>query len=132
MIPIRVETWKLDVNQNDPVFELDHEVTEFYNMTDLSPSSFQTLADQILDDEELALKFHNVKRQYGPLSVDTCDESCRLQASCEASQSTYIDVKLCQGEPANSLIHDPVFAFSELMLDPWYDFSWVEQTEVLQ
>lgn len=40
MIPIRVETWKLDVNQNDPVFELDHEVTEFYNMTDLSPSSF--------------------------------------------------------------------------------------------
>lgn len=44
MIPIRVETWKLDVNQQFPDFEMDHEMTEYYDMADLSPSSFEVLA----------------------------------------------------------------------------------------
>ena len=40
MLPIKIETWAIDITQDDPVFELHHELTEHYEINDLSPSSF--------------------------------------------------------------------------------------------
>jgi len=45
LLPLQVETYTLDVNAENPDFELDHELTEWYNVTDLSPSSMSALSD---------------------------------------------------------------------------------------
>jgi hypothetical protein len=37
MLPIRIETYTLDVELENPDFVLDHELTEFFEMEDLSP-----------------------------------------------------------------------------------------------
>lgn len=64
---------------------MDHELTDYYQMSDLSPNSFEMLAIKMQTDEEIALKFLNSKRQHGPTSKDKCNEKCRLKASCESS-----------------------------------------------
>lgn len=43
MLPVKVETYRLDPNMATPQFEYDHELTSYYNMTDLSPTSFDIL-----------------------------------------------------------------------------------------
>ena len=43
MLPVKVETYRLDPNMPNPEFEFDHELTSYYNMTDLSPTSFDIL-----------------------------------------------------------------------------------------
>ena len=40
MLPVKIETYSMDINVEDPVFELDHEMTSLYGMQDLSPASF--------------------------------------------------------------------------------------------
>lgn len=57
MLPIKVETWAIDITQDDPVFEFHHELTEYYGMPDLSPSSFDALSERFLNDEVLAVKY---------------------------------------------------------------------------
>lgn len=41
-------------------------MTEYYNMPDLSPSSFDALADRMLEDETLALKYIHTMNQNSP------------------------------------------------------------------
>jgi len=48
MLPVKIETYAMDITQQDPVFELDHEMTELYKMPDLSPSSFDYLSASLL------------------------------------------------------------------------------------
>jgi len=59
MLPIKVETYLLNITQENPDFELDHEMTQYYNMTDLSPQSYEKLSQEFLDNEELAVKYIN-------------------------------------------------------------------------
>jgi len=66
MVPVKVETWAFDPTQENPVFEFHHEMTEYYNMPDLSPSSFDALADRMLEDETLALKYIHTMNQNSP------------------------------------------------------------------
>lgn len=61
MLPIAIETYKLDVEAENPDFVLDHELKEFYGMPNLAPSSFGNLSDQFKDDETQALKYINTK-----------------------------------------------------------------------
>jgi hypothetical protein len=44
MLPLRVETYTLEITAEEPEFTLDHELTEYYGMNDLSPKSFNELA----------------------------------------------------------------------------------------
>lgn len=57
MLPIKVETWRLDVYAEEPEFVMDHELSHYYEMKDLSPSSFDDLASQMQQSEELSLKY---------------------------------------------------------------------------
>ena len=57
MLPIKVETWAIDITQDNPDFELHHELTEYYEMDDLSPASFDLLSSRFKDDEALAVKY---------------------------------------------------------------------------
>ena len=57
MLPVKIHTYVLDVTQEDPKWNHDHELTEYYTMKDLSPSSFVELSQRLLQDEQLALKY---------------------------------------------------------------------------
>lgn len=59
MLPVAIETYLLNITQENPEFELDHELTQYYGMSDLSPESYDKLSDQFLNDEELAIKYIN-------------------------------------------------------------------------
>ena len=57
MLPVKVETWRMDVEASEPEFVLDHELTEFYDLPDLSPASFDALSKRFASDSELSLKY---------------------------------------------------------------------------
>ena len=61
MLPIKIETYAIDITQDDPVFEFRHELTEYYAIKDLSPHSFDTLSERFKDDETLAIKYLKTK-----------------------------------------------------------------------
>lgn len=37
MVPVKIHTYILDIKEENPKWKWDHELTEYYNMTDLSP-----------------------------------------------------------------------------------------------
>lgn len=61
MLPVNAHTYVFNVTDPNPKWKWDHEYTEYYNMADLSPSSFDKLSDSFLSDAEVALKFHNTQ-----------------------------------------------------------------------
>ena len=63
MLPIKIETYRMDVEAAEPEFVLDHELTSYYNMKDLSPQSFDDLSERFLDDADLSLKYMKTKSQ---------------------------------------------------------------------
>lgn len=61
-LPLKIKTYRFDIeeaNKDDSkaFFKYSHELTETYNMTDLRPSSFLTLAQNMKDDTKLAEKY---------------------------------------------------------------------------
>jgi len=110
MLPLQIETWRLDVLAENPDFVMDHEMTTYYGMADLSPASLDDLSDRLLEDEELALKFIHTKHQNGPHVKTSCDEKCKLELHCDTQSSTYTDSRICQGFKAKDFIHDPAYA----------------------
>lgn len=59
MLPVKVYTYSLDISADAPEWKYHHELTDLYEMKDLSPSSFDTLSDQMLADEDMASRFLN-------------------------------------------------------------------------
>jgi hypothetical protein len=59
MLPVKAYTYVFDLGKAEPKWEFHHELTEYYGMEDLSPSSFDKLSESFLTNDELALKFHN-------------------------------------------------------------------------
>lgn len=57
MLPVQIETWRFDPEAENPEFVLDHELTSYYDMQDLSPAQFDALSDRFRVDEDLALKY---------------------------------------------------------------------------
>lgn len=74
MLPIKIETYAIDITQDNPDFELHHELSEYYNMEDLSPASFDLLSEKFRTDEALAVKYLQTMNQMSPINVpDFCD-----------------------------------------------------------
>jgi hypothetical protein len=61
MLPISIETWRIDILAENPEFVLDHDLTSYYGMNDLSPASFDALGERFLEDEALALQYIKTK-----------------------------------------------------------------------
>lgn len=95
MLPVTVETYRIDVLAENPEFVLDHDLTSFYGMQDLSPASFDALSERMLEDEALSVKFINTKSQQGARLIDSCDDKCRLEVYCDTMSSTYTDSRVC-------------------------------------
>lgn len=121
MLPVKVHTYAFDISDDAPEWKYHHELTELFDMKDLSPTSFDSLSDQMLVDEDMATKFLNTQAQGGPEGhVDSCDETCRTQAYCLTRNAVYFDAKDCMGEKRMDLRNDAFYTFTEFFIDPWY------------
>ena len=99
MLPVKIETYSMDINVEDPVFELDHEMTSLYGMPDLSPTSFDQLSKDLANDEDLAYVFERAKTAFGPnpLLDGYCDDFCREELFCHTSYGVHSDIRTCLG-----------------------------------
>ena len=98
MLPVKLETWAIDIEAENPEFFLHHEFTEYYGMKDLSPESFDWLSMQFLENEEMAVKYRQTYNMNSPYNYEpVCDEACRLQVYCQTQNSVYWDAKRCEG-----------------------------------
>ena len=95
MLPIAIETYRIDVLAENPEFVLDHELSTYYGMKDLSPASFDTLSGVFANDEQMAVKYMKTKSQNGPKGITSCDDACRLEVYCDTQSSTYTDSRVC-------------------------------------
>lgn len=94
MLPVKVHTYVYNVSEEVPQWKWDHEYTEYYNMKDLSPASFDELNNRILHDEDLAIKFTNtLDNNGGKTYIDECDYNCRRELYCAQRNSAYFDQK---------------------------------------
>lgn len=59
MLPLKVHTYVLYINETEPQWQHSHEISQIYGMKDLSPKSYEELSDRILEDKELAMKYLN-------------------------------------------------------------------------
>lgn len=70
MLPVKIDKYYFNISRanerNEPLWHFMYEFTEEYGLKDLSPSSLQSLAERIKDDEELALKYLKNKHALGP------------------------------------------------------------------
>ena len=57
MIPINAKTYSMDISATNPAWGLSHELKNLYGLTDLSPSSFDSLGDRLKTDSALAIKY---------------------------------------------------------------------------
>ncbi|CDW86227.1 ser thr protein phosphatase family protein [Stylonychia lemnae] len=61
LIPIRAHTYFLNINEDQPQWLKHHEMTQLYEMDDLSPKSFDILSEKIKEEEYMALKYQSTK-----------------------------------------------------------------------
>uniref|UniRef100_A0A7S3NWK0 Sphingomyelin phosphodiesterase n=1 Tax=Euplotes crassus TaxID=5936 RepID=A0A7S3NWK0_EUPCR len=101
-LPLKIETHMLDIveaNKDDAnaIFSHHHELTEDFNMEDLSPASFLKVTEGFMNDEESARKyiqnFYSSAPGYNP--PPSCNAKCRRQHSCQTSNSVYSDTRKC-------------------------------------
>jgi len=59
MIPLKVHTYALFLNETNPKWRHSHEMAAYYGMKDNSPLSYDELSNRILDSEEIAMKVLN-------------------------------------------------------------------------
>lgn len=90
-------------------------------MDDLSPRSFDLLADRILANETLAVRYQNMRSNGGPEGhITSCDEQCRKQLYCSIRHAIYEDARVCSGWKAFDLWHKPGHVITEKLYGPWY------------
>ena len=52
MLPVKIHTYKLDINSENPKWEFDHTLPEYFNLTDLRPKNIdEQLAEKLLANE---------------------------------------------------------------------------------
>lgn len=67
-------------------------------MKDLSPDSFDALANKVLNDEQTAITYlWNKARQVGDRPT-SCDESCRQGYYCDLTTTEQFENYICNGE----------------------------------
>ena len=69
MLPVKIETYSLQIDaerEEDIKFVLDHEMSELYNLPDLSPKSFDDLSMRLGTEKKLAYVFERAKSAFGP------------------------------------------------------------------
>lgn len=102
-LPLKIETFSIDIgeaNKDDAKaqFTRHHELTEEYEMKDLSPNSFLNLADRFKSDSETCMKYKANMFAGGPgflPGVNSCSDSARSILSCHTANSVFSDARAC-------------------------------------
>jgi hypothetical protein len=81
MVPINFKIYVMDLGESNkqktPIFRLQSDFLQTYNIPDVSPNALYTVSEKILNDEETAtLYWWNEYRQYGDKPA-SCDAACR-------------------------------------------------------
>ena len=125
MLPVKIETYSLQIDaerEEDIKFVLDHEMSELYNLPDLSPKSFDDLSMRLGTERKLAYVFERAKSAFGPAPDlgNDCDDLCRLQLFCSTSFSVHSDVRACLGQRVDgSFFDDPLFKLANMTSGTW-------------
>jgi hypothetical protein len=93
LLPVRIHTYKL----NDGDWFLDHTWPESLGIKDLSPSSFVSMAKDILaGNSERAIRFQNSKANGGlEKNISSCNRMCLVEIYCRIINSVYADHRVC-------------------------------------
>ena len=127
MLPVKIETYIMDIYAEDPTFKLSHELTEFYNMRDLSPLSFDKLSVKLYEDEGTAYAFERAKNAFGTNIYlgDECDLECREWLYCQTSFAIYSDVRACLGmKEEGTFFDDPLLTMANLTSGTWKELNF--------
>eukprot|EP00347_Sterkiella_histriomuscorum_P022876 403336826 len=120
MLPVKMSTYSLNLTEDNPTWNFDHEMTEHYDMKDLSPSSFVDLSNRFLANETTALRYQLTKSLWGLQTYQPdCDADCRKSIYCQTMNSVHFEYKDCMGQQRYELRGDPLNTFLEYMGDPW-------------
>ena len=125
-LPAKIETYIFDLDkwtskdQEGVTWEFDHEMTSYYNLTDLRPSEMGRLSDSVMLEEEIALKMRNAQSGYANNErYNTCDKKCRHQLFCETFDGAHTMKNKCKGVLEwNS--SDFIYYLTEFLMDPYY------------
>lgn len=108
-------------NEGNPEWAFAFEMTEEYNMTDLSPKSFKDLSERFLTEEGRAKQY--VRNKYGQSeyskSQDCNTDECKRKVYCETTNIIHFEEKDCKGLKRFDFMHDLTDSLFESLLDPW-------------
>lgn len=99
-----------------PEFELVYSGKSFYNLEDLSPASYQSLAELLLNDSEVFNKFYlNFYSSYEG-EIEDCDSTCTKQLVCGTMNSVFNEY----GDCAQVLgAEERLFKYLGMLIEPW-------------
>lgn len=93
--------------------------TSFTSMSNLSPSQFKALAEDLKNDETKAIEYlNNIKANRSVNPVTECDAACREDLYCRLVNSNQQDIMKCRGLGFMDPIYGLEYAISQ-MQNPW-------------
>ncbi|CAI4227042.1 unnamed protein product [Auanema sp. JU1783] len=97
-----VETYSTDVEEanksgKEPVYTLEYNYRQFYNMTDLSPQSFSELSDRLYNDPELFKRFLRFYWRNPHDNECYSSKECRKKFVCPMKTGRSYDESFCTG-----------------------------------
>ncbi|KIH49825.1 hypothetical protein ANCDUO_20099, partial [Ancylostoma duodenale] len=84
-----------NINNKPPIWRLEYNTRQFYNMSDFSPQSWSDLSDRLWKDKNLFRGF--IKHYYRNDFNNECyiDERCRRKFVCEMKKARSYDESFC-------------------------------------
>mmetsp|Transcript_32963 Transcript_32963/g.43419 ORF Transcript_32963/g.43419 Transcript_32963/m.43419 type:complete len:259 (+) Transcript_32963:560-1336(+) len=130
MLPIKIETYAMHIENENYEFELDHELTELYDIPDLSPKSFDQLSTRLGQDPDLAFVYERATRVFAPNKRTECDDECRLHLECTTRYAVHSDVRQCLGQNVDGgLLEAPWLKFATLV-GSWHQDLSSKQSKI--
>ena len=122
MLPVDIETWAFDLgyaNKYDqPRWRRNHDFRTTYGLKDLSPSSFEDLAEKIISDEEVAKNVRNHMRMDVGDKNAPCNSSCRTDIYCQVTANNVDEWAYCKSEPNTNAL---------MSIENFFDHHWFKQ-----
>ena len=133
MLPVSRQTYFFDLDEANasgtPEWKLHTDWTEDYEMADLSPSEYASLASRISASEDTAKQFiDNASRTAG--ETESCDSTCRNDTFCESMTLDPKTLAFCRGDKYYDWTGNFLSSLRFAMQDQWV--REVDQTPEIQ
>ncbi|CAG9325212.1 unnamed protein product [Blepharisma stoltei] len=112
----RLPLYQVNQGPSEAVFEKAYDYKGLYKMNDMSPSSFELIAEQVLNDAGFAQKFYeNWLSQY-PDEAGQCDEKCQKSLYCRLTSDVFNEAVTCDVDNKSSYL---LYRVLEAWQGPW-------------